>query len=266
MDYGYVQAGQENSFAWKRMAKGFEIQMPMIAKLLKEGKVTVKTLGQTGQWFKENYKVTPPTSVTVLKDHSKKNQKTVWFNSRYYRANLLWDKGTMRFRDIHLFDESIASDYLTKRGTSTQCFYYTLPVVDGFRWSSLDTTAGLRLKSAGGFEITGGAPTVDDSTDGELVVRWPTDSPKGEVVLMFNETSVSVSATGGMKDNWFFELSRDRNAKLPFAKTDSKKLSCTFRNAAYTVLAIRGNFTASVDSGLRIIPEKNRIVLDLSSR
>ncbi len=49
--------------------------------------------------------------------NSEKDQKTVWFNSRFYRANLLWDKGTMRFRDIHLFDESVASDYLTKKGT-----------------------------------------------------------------------------------------------------------------------------------------------------
>jgi hypothetical protein len=266
MDYGYVQAGQENSFAWKRMARGFKIQMPMIAKLLKEGKVTVKTLAQTGQWFKDNYKVTPPTSVTVLNDHSKKNQKTVWFNSRYYRANLLWDKGTMRFRDIHLFDETVASDYLTKRGESTQCFYYTLPVVDGFRWSSVDITAGLRLKSVEGVEITGGSPKVDDSTDGELVVRWPTDSPKGEIVMTFNETSVSISAGGGMKDNWFFELSSDKNAKLPFTKTDPKKLSCTYKNAPYSVSAKRGKFTAAADSGLRIVPEKNRIVLDFSSR
>jgi hypothetical protein len=266
MDYGYVQAGQENSFAWKRMARGFKIQMPMIAKLLKEGKVTVQTLGQTGQWFKDNYKVTPPTSVTVLNDHSKKNQKTVWFNSRYYRANLLWDKGTMRFRDIHLFDETVASDYLTKRGESTQCFYYTLPVVDGFRWSSVDITAGLRLKSADGSEITGGTPTVDDSTDGELVVRWATDSPKGEIVMTFNETSVSISAGGGMKDNWFFELSSDKTAKLPFVKVDPRKLSCTYKNALYFVSAKRGKFTASGDSGLRIVPEKNRIVLDFSSR
>jgi len=36
MGYGYVQAGQENSFTWKKMGQGFKIQMPMIAQLLKE--------------------------------------------------------------------------------------------------------------------------------------------------------------------------------------------------------------------------------------
>jgi len=266
MGYAYTQAGQENSFTWKKMSQGFNIQMPMIARLYKEGKIAVKTLGETGKWFKDNYKVTPPTSVTVLSDHSKKNQKTVWFNSRFYRANLLWDQGTMRFRDIHLFDETVASDYLTKRGTSTQCDYYTLPVVDGFRWSSLQSVAGLRLKSAGGLEVKGGTPTVDDSTDGELVVRWPIHSPEGEIVITFNETSVSVSAEGGKIDNWFLELSFDKKANLPFRKIESKKLSCTYKNAPYAISAIRGVFTREAGSGLRIMPEDNRIVLDFSLR
>jgi len=240
--------------------------MPMIAKLREEGKVSVKTLGETGTWFKDKYKVTPPTSVTVLNDHSDKEQKTVWFNSRFYRANLLWEKGTLRFRDIHLFDERVASDYLTKAGTSTQCFYFTLPVVDGFRWSSKETVAGLRLNSAAGLEIKGGVPTVDDSTDGELTVRWPVHSPEGEIVIVFDETSLSVSAEGRVRDNWFLELSGDKKAKLPFLKIDRRKLSCTFRNATYTTSAIRGVFTNEPGSCLQIKPEDNRIVLDFSTR
>jgi hypothetical protein len=266
MGYGYVQAGQENSFTWNRMSKGFEMQISMISRLLKDGKVTVKTLGETGKWFKDRYTVTPPTSVTVLKDHSEKNLKTVWFNSRFYRANLLWDQGTLRFRDIHLFDETIASDYLTKQGTSSQCFYYTLPVVDGFRWSSQQTVAGLRLKSTGGSEVKGGIPTVDDGTDGELVVRWPVYSPEGEIVIVFDETSVSISANSGMNDNWFLELSSDKKANLPFCKIDRKKLSCTYKNAPYAIPAIQGVFTNEPGFDLRIIPEDNRIVLDFSSR
>ncbi len=266
MGFGYTQSGQENSFAWKRMAKGFAIQMPIIARLRKEGKVTVKTLGETGQWFKSKYRVTPPTSVTVLRDHSKKDLKTVWFNSRFYRANLLWEKSTMRFRDIHLFDEAVASHYLTKPGKSTQCDYYTLPVVDGFRWSSLQTVAGLRLKSAEGLEIKGGTPTVDDSTAGRLTVRWPTQEPQGAIVMTFDETSLSIQGQGAVKGDWLLELSSDPKAKLPFAKTARRKLSCTYKNAAYSVSARPGVFTDKPGSGLRITPEDNRIVLDFSKR
>ena len=266
MAYGYVQTGQENSFTWKRMQKGFEIQMPMIAKLRKEEKVTVQTLGETGKWFKDQYKVTPPTSVTVLKDNSEKDLKTVWFNSRFYRANLLWEQGTLRFRDIHLFDERVASDYLTQRGTSTQCFYYTLPLIDGFYWSSKDSVAGLRLKSAGGMEIKGGLPAVDDSTEGELTVRWPTEAPRGAITLGFNERTITIRGEGGMQDNWLFALYNDPQAKLPFDKIGPKKLTCTFRNVPYSLSAVQGRFSNESNTGLRLIPENNCIILDCSSR
>jgi hypothetical protein len=266
MGYAYAQVGQENSFTWKRMAKGFDIQMPMIAQLSKEGKITIQTLGETGRWFKKKYRLTPPTSVTVLRDHSEKNQKTVWFNSRFYRANLLWDQTTMRFRDIHLFDESVASEYLTEKGTSSQCHYYTLPIVDGFVWSSLQSVAGLRLKSAGGIEIRGGDPTVDDRQEGELTVRWPTHSPKGEIVITFNETSIGVSAGGGLSGNWFLELSSDKEANLPFLRIEPRELACVYKDAPYSIAAVRGTFTKAPGCDLRIIPEDNRVVLDCSSR
>jgi hypothetical protein len=125
--------------------------------------------------------------------------------------------------------------------------------------------AGLRLKSAGGLEVKGGTPTVDDSTDGELVVRWPIHSPEGEIVITFNETSISISAKDEIKNNWFLELSSDQEADLPFRKVDPKKLFCTYKNASYALSAIQGVFTNEPGSGLRIIPEENCIVLDFST-
>ena len=206
MAYGYVQAGQENSFTWKRMKKGFEIQMPLIAKLRDRGEIEVRTLGETGRWFRARYEVTPPTSVTVLADHSDKDLKTVWFNSRFYRANLLWEAGTLRFRDIHLFDETMASEYLTKRGASTQCLYETPPFVDGFRWSSKETVAGLRFKTVDGAEIQGGNPTVEDAATSELTVRWPTVTPEGAMRLTFDERFMTIRAEGDLEDRWRLEL------------------------------------------------------------
>ncbi len=265
MGFGYTQAGQENSFTWDRMAKAFRFQMPMIARLQEEGKVQVKTLAESGQWFKEHYKTTPPTSVTALSDYSEKDLKTVWFNSRFFRANLLWDKQTLRFRDIHMFDEKVESDYLTKRATTSQCFYYALPVVDGFHWSTAELVAGLRFRTSDGSEITGGTPTVDDKTSGQLIVRWPTTAPKGEVIIHFTETTATVSAEG-IAEPWYLEWSGDPKAKLPFDKIESKKLSCVFRNAAYTVVAKSGVFTKGAGEKLRITPEEQRVILDFSVR
>ena len=106
IEFAYVQAGQENSFPWNAMKKGLELQIPLIAGLRDQNKIRVETLAESGNWFRQNYKVTPSTSVTVNVDLGESNLKTVWFNSRFYRINFLWENSTLRMsRDIHLFNE-----------------------------------------------------------------------------------------------------------------------------------------------------------------
>jgi len=266
LNYAYVQVGQENSFTWKRMARGYEIQMKILDELVKSGKIVLQTLSETGKWFKKNYQVTPPTSVVVLKDHSEKNLKTIWFNSRFYRVNLLWEQGTLRFRDIHLFDENMVSDYLKEPGTSSQCFYYTLPLVDGFYWSSLETIAGLKFKSGDGKELNGSNLVATNSPAGQLLVRWPTSSLAGEISVQFDENSLIISATGRLEDNWYLELSTAPEADLPFLKIEPEKLSGKFRNWTYVVRLKTGRFIKEQHKPLKIIPHNNRIVIDFSSR
>ena len=267
MEYAYTQTGQENSFAWKRMKQGFNIQMPAIAAMRDEGKVRVETLAESGAWFKENYPVTPPTSVAALKDHSEKDLKTVWFNSRYYRANLLWEKGALRFRDIHLFDEDLASDYLTQKGTSTQCFYHTLPFVDGFIWSSAENIAGLRFKAVQNdslVEIRGGDPLVDDHVKGQLTITWPIPALEGEIKMVFDETSISMTASGKQLENWFLELSYDPEKKLPYNQINYKSIDCSYEGFDYSVALQTGAFIKQLDEGLRVIPEDGRILINLA--
>lgn len=240
--------------------------MPLIERLQSEGKVVVQTLAESGKWFKEKYPVTPPTSVTVLNDHSEKDQKTVWFNWRFYRANLLWDHNTLRFRDIHLFDEAIASDYLTKPGASSECHYDTLPFVDGFRWSSKEIVAGLRFKTSAGVEIKGGDPAVDDSTRGELVVRWPVDSPKGEIIMKFDESTVSISSNVEVKGNWCLKLSSDKAATLPFREIGESKITCEHLKTTYEISAKKGRFSRGDGFDFRINPKDDLLLLDFLKR
>jgi hypothetical protein len=267
MAYGYVQTGQENSFAWKRMEEGFHIQMSMIANLRDEGKIRLETLAESGKWFKKKYRVTPPTSVTVLRDHSEKDLKTVWFNSRFFRANLLWEKGTLRFRDIHVFDERMASDYLIQRGTSSKCDYYTLPVVDGFVWSSKELVAGLRLKVLKNGKtgvMQGGDPVVDDSIEEQLTVKWPVTNPDGELTLVFDEKSISVSLENKSKEKWLLELIYDGNKEIPTINIKRKELKYKFRGFDYSVSLKSGSFEKGAGSSMRIMPDRNSIVLQLS--
>jgi len=263
MAFGYVQAGQENSFTWQRMQQGFEVQMPLIAKLRDAGNLRVETLAESGEWFREQFKVTPPTAVTALKDPSPKDLKTVWFNSRFYRANLLWEKGTLRFRDIHLFDESVASDYLDRAGESTQCFYYTLPVVDGWNWSTSTDIAGLRFKTADGRDIQGGDPTVSDATPGKLVITWPTVSPAGAIKLVFDERSISIAASGEVGDDWRLVLDTKADAELPYSHASDNRIACNYRQHPYHVDIVRGKL-ASPNRKLQVLPVNNNMSFDLS--
>ena len=138
--------------------------------------------------------------------------------------------------------------------------------MDGFNWSTADFVAGLRFKTSDGAEIKGGMPRVDDSRAEILTVRWPTDSPKGEIVITFTEAAVTISAEGGMKDAWYLEWSSAPKAELPFRNVEPKKLSCVFRKAPYVLIAKHGVFTKAADSSLRITSEEQRITLDFSVR
>lgn len=266
LNYAYVQVGQENSFTWKRMSRGYEIQMKILDELVRKGKIVLQTLSETGRWFKENYQVTPPTSVVVLKDHSEKNLKTVWFNSRFYRANLLWEQGTLRFRDIHLFDEKVASDYLNEPGTSTQCYYYTLPLVNGFFWSSDKVVAGLRFKRSEGQDIRGDSPVIDECSKNRLSLSWTTGSPTGKISIQFIEKLIIISASRELKNDWYLELNSAPEAHLPFSKMEPGKLYGQFKGWAYVVRLKKGYFEKGERESLRILPEQGQIILDLAFR
>ncbi len=214
MEYAYTQAGQENSFTWDAMSKGFEIQIPLIARLRDEKKLKVETLEESGRWFKSKFKITPATSVTVNEDLKGSDRKTVWFDSRFYRINLLWENGNLRFRDIHLFNEKFPSVYETTKATSNECSFFTLPFVDGYLWSNTLKIAGLRFKAIiDGKELLleGGNPVITDSISGKLHISWPLKSFEGTLVMDLDERQVDIKIISGKSINWFLDLTSADN-------------------------------------------------------
>lgn len=267
MEFGYAQAGQENSFTWDAMAKGLRIQFPLIARLRDESKVKVETLAESGKWFRDHYKVTPATSVTVTNDMAGSNRKTVWFNSRFFRANLLWENGTLSFRDIHLFNEDFPSVYTESKANSNECSFFTLPFVDGYFWSTPGKRAGLFFKAIrDGKEILleGGDPIVTDSVSGKLRISWPLTSFDGTLVIDVDERQIKINVTGKEHVDWFLDLAASNTATLPFRKVSPERIDCQFEKMNYSVTAGRGNFLVAKDSSvLRMRPEGNGIELNL---
>lgn len=269
MEFAYVQAGQENSFTWKEMAKGYEIQMPLIAKLRDEHKLQVETLAASGEWFRKKYKLTPATSVTVTEDVPGSDKKTVWFNSRYYRFNVLWENNTMRFRDIHLFNEDFPSYYTKNVASSNECSFFTLPFVDGYRWSTAQKKAGLRLKVIkGGKEILveGSDPIVNDNVPGQLHVEWPLTSFSGKLVINVSERQLKLLMHTDEKIDWFLEFSAADGVVLPFTKISPHVIDCRFEKMDYKVKAVKGVFSKSETKGeIRIKAKGPELVLDFTS-
>jgi hypothetical protein len=225
-------------------------------------------MAQSGTWFKKNYKVTPPTSFSVSKDIAGSDLKTAWYDSRFYRINLLWEHDNLRIRDIHLFDEQFPSVYETEPVTSNECTFFPLPVVDGYIWSKRNNLAGLRFKAktdTGEVLLAGGDPKFSKPAKGILHISWPLTTVKGSLEIDLSEGQVKINLVSKTKLDWYLELNTPPTDKLPFEKIDSKELDCKFENTAYKLKAVKGSFSKPGTSAIfRLQPDGNSIVLNMA--
>jgi len=239
--------------------------MPLLAKLRGENKVRIETLEASGRWFKNKYKVTPPTSFSVSKDMAGSDRKTLWFNSRFYRINLLWENGGLRIRDIHLFNEQMPSVYETQPVTANECTFFTLPVVDGYLWSNRDD-AGLRLKAMiNGQEILlqGGTPQFSTAGTGTMKVNWPLTSIEGTLEIALTEKQAHIKLIAGKPLAWYFDLTTAAGKPLPFTTVSPKSVACHFENMDYAVNASKGYFSKpDNNAAFRLSPDRGEIVID----
>lgn len=259
LGFHYTQAGQENSFTWAAMQKGLEMQMPIIARLKQEGKVRVETMERSGRWFRKTYKVTPATTFAATKDVGASNKRTLWYNSRFYRANLLWKDGHLLIDDIHLFNEAVPDKYLKSVTKVNQSFFYTLPIVDGFQWGQRDRPAGFRfmeVKDGHEQEITGSDPVFSNRKENAAHVLWPCNKDKFEIDLQENKLIITSD-----KKNWFLHFSVSGTAKTAFQKVDSVRATYTFDGHTYYLKVLQGKMEAASDGLYRIDPNAGTIVL-----
>lgn len=165
LSFGYAQAGQENSFGWQKMKDGLFYQFDLFDKMQKEGKIVIEQLGESGRWFKENYKITPASTITAHSAYDDPNKDTVWFCNKNYRINLYGEDDTIRIRDLHIFDEDIEDPFEHEVCKENYAVYDTLPVVDGYLYSGNGVRSGVYF--------------YDKATDNELTYDKMTFEDKG---------------------------------------------------------------------------------------
>jgi hypothetical protein len=266
MAFAYTQAGQENSFTWDAMAKGLSLQFPLIEKLRTEGKVQVETLAASGEWFRSHFKLTPATAVTAIEDLPGSNKKSIWFDSRFYRANLFWNDSTLRFRDIHLFNEDFPSSYETTPVTGNECKFFTLPLVDGYLWSTDKFLAGLKFKAT----INGkdtllkfGQPEVSDSESGKLIVDWPLKNAQGNLHIVFTSQQIEMNLVASPYVKWYLDLETAAGVGLPFKVISPKSVSAKFEGLSYQLIIIQGHAAKGTRTAFRLVPDNNKLYLKM---
>ncbi|MBQ9112456.1 MAG: hypothetical protein IJY08_02635 [Clostridia bacterium] len=254
--FRYAQTGQENSFGWDRMKNGTEYQFPLIKKLADQGKIDILTLGESGKWFKDSFELTPPATMLAQKAWDGNDLRSVWYSSRYYRANILWDHGVVRLRDLYLFDDRYKEHYVDTRCDTHACEFRNLPVMDGAIYSTSDLPAGIYL------------------TDGVSPIRWDSmsyeesdshaaitlTSAGHSATVTFGEAGVSVSSdipslsltarfdrdrAFGSFDTADEQFANHNNSKanityISRAHTDKNEIFLTFDGFEYSLKATKG--------------------------
>ncbi len=202
LSLAYAQLGQENSFGWPEMAEAFPMQMDALARVAREGKVRVETMGETGRRFKRAFSSTPVQAQVMLEDPFGREdppERTVWYQSGCYRANLHFVGDAFYLRDLHVYSDTFAQPYLTEPVRQHGIEQRLLAVLDGYHWSDDAVRAGGKgMRAKGTFSVV-----ANDGSSLPLVMQGlPMVKQEGDTL------SCTVPlAGGGQLRSWFY---RDR--------------------------------------------------------
>jgi hypothetical protein len=198
--FAYAQLGQENSFPWSSQQAAYAPQIKALAALRKKGEATVETLGETGRTFKKAFPTTPTQAQVQLVDpftNTEPVETTVWYQSRYYRANLHFKGDLPYLRDITVYSDIYEQPFLKQATRLEDVEQKMPPVLDGYHWRKASHSR--KEPGAGGFFVSNGirllktgkvaiketekSMTVSIPVQNEQVLRIQFDEKKVHVML-----------------------------------------------------------------------------------
>ncbi len=130
LGFAYLQAGQENSFWWKGIEKGWLNEAELLQNLKSRGDIRMEKLSETGEWFKKTYSMTPATSICAQNDWGGNDLEAFWYNCKNYRCGVIIEKDKLIIRDIYKFDERYKEAHYSMPETGIATVYDNLPVLD----------------------------------------------------------------------------------------------------------------------------------------
>lgn len=213
LSFNYAHIGQENYFGWKKQESGTIDQVEKLIKMSNEGKVSLQLLSETGRDYKNQYNLTPATSISAEKDWKDKDLQSFWYNCKNYRLNLYKENGTFWFRDMFLFDENYFERYRHEICPSKDVYFDNLPIIDGNRHSGKGVRAGIYpmiQQSDGTHKSLQGVSKVKYSYPNETITIKDDDT---SFIINITEKTLSISCNKDFKlciktssdvDNFYF--------------------------------------------------------------
>lgn len=260
LSFSYTQVGQENSFGWEAINKGLKIQFEIMKNLANEGRIEILTLKESGEWFKREYEETPAAVMCIESDFSDEDYKTVWYYNKYYRTNLLYQKGCLWIRDIYLFDENFREKYVDRREESKDCAYFNLPVMDGFRYSRGKIRAGIYPYASGRQIInsTGEFKAEETGKDSMSV------SVGDDLRYLIEEKQIVISSS---ISDWGLLFEYD-SENVTYKEFKEKELLMEFAgntgvDCKYSIRLVKGSFAVK-NGKVNIIPENGEICMAMA--
>jgi len=265
----YAQLGQENSFGWPQMSGAYPMQMDKLAQMHNEGRLIVETMGETGRRFKRDFSSTPTQAQVMLEDpfghdgtsHSgpidSGPERTVWYQSKYLRANLHFRDTQFYLRDLHVYDDGFPQPYLTDPVRQHGIEQRLLAVLDGYHWSDDEVRAGRSGRRAmGRFVLVGqdgtetpltlaGLPKVSES--GKTLQTVVPLEGGGSLKAEFREKYLEFALTGKPSDSRLrlvFEWVPDLST---LQQVSTNRLNYTFRDFNYSVQVDNGVASKTAD-------------------
>lgn len=265
LGFSYAQVGQENTFLWNTMYKGYEVQIEHIFNLEKEKRLRVETLAESALWYKKKYRLTPPTTFGAKKDWNTYNMKTLWYNSRFYRSSFLFENNVLSIRDIHLFNENYKSRYYDNSLNSNESVFDALPLMRPHYWKNeIDERPEIsfvKLKRIGVYE----------KIKGDTIDFWGVNEDKCEIIWDLNhEESIKILCYED-KINIKFNVEDSKECMLcintlpVLQELNLNTILCKHNDFKYKISLIKGKFSVDEESKILIIPEEGEIVLDLNT-
>lgn len=264
--FAYAQLGQENSFPWPDQAEGLPPQMAALAELRDRGHAHVETMGDSGRRFKRAFSATPPQAQVMLTDpfgNTDPAETTVWYQSRFYRANLHM-RGDLPFlRDLTVYSDRNPQPFLQAATRELDVEQRMPAILDGFHWRKTDPAG----PGAGGFFALNGTrlrmsdkPTVRD-TGRELTVTMPVGEDR-ILRVRFDERGISVDLGPRYEGSIALSFEWD-TTRAALQSVAADRANFRWQNFDYGMRVRRGRAEAT-SQGFMVSEDRSRIELELA--